>query len=168
MNTRRNTPISGCRGLTLAEALLAIVILQIAVLGLVYTVTAGHAHTAYGSQSVEASQVAESMMEEILTHEYADPEGGTGLGPDTGESARTTFDDIDDYNGSEETLGNLLDANGDLWPSNIQHFSRSVTVALSDQTITDLATTVSGKLITVTVTGDQNASATLIRFVPSP
>lgn len=160
----------GSRGLSLVEALAAIVILQIAVLGLIYTVTAGHAHAAYAGRSIDASQLGQAMMEEILGRAYIDPEGGVGLGPDAGESSRTAFDDIDDYNGINEAAGSLSDANGDTLPQDMQSFTRSVTVALWDQTITDLSTTIPGKLITVTVTDNNNQASqvTLLRFVCSP
>lgn len=43
--------------------------------------------------------LAQEMMEEIFDKAYADPDGGTGLGPDSGETGtdRGRYDDIDDY-----------------------------------------------------------------------
>lgn len=79
----------------------------------------------------QASLLAGQLMEEITALPYGDPEGGTGLGTDTGESSttRADFDDVDDYAGwiktpPQDKQGNALTSGTGL--------SRTVTVDYMD------------------------------------
>lgn len=48
---------------------------------------------------VVAAQIADTLLDEITCLAYRDPTDNNGLiGVNTGESARSTFDDVDDYN----------------------------------------------------------------------
>lgn len=78
-----------------------------------------------------AYQFGHDLMNEILAKPYLDPEGGTGLGVDAGESAaqRSTFDDVDDYSGWSETP--LKSASGATIP-NTSGWTRSVMVLWTD------------------------------------
>jgi hypothetical protein len=54
----------------------------------------------------QAHLLAHDLMQEILSFPYAEPESNpnaVSTGPDTGESSRSLFDDIDDYHGLTET-----------------------------------------------------------------
>jgi MSHA pilin protein MshD len=53
-----------------------------------------------GNRSVAAG-LADELMSEIVQTDYSDPSGSTGLGPDGSESTglRSAFDDVDDYDG---------------------------------------------------------------------
>lgn len=46
----------------------------------------------------QAAALADSILEEILLKEYVDPDGGANVV----ESGRSTYDDVDDYNGINE------------------------------------------------------------------
>lgn len=151
-------------GLSLIESLLAVMVLQVAVLGMIYTVNAGYAHMAEGDNIVYASRLGEELAEEILARAYEEPSGSASLGPDTGESSRADFDDIDDYHGYSEAAGSLLLFDGTDHDSELQEYSRSVTVTASTLDISDTIS-VSGKLVVVTVTYPSGRILTLSRFV---
>lgn len=151
--------------LSLIESMLAVMILQVAVLGMIYTVNAGHAHINSGSDIVQASRLAEELMEEILTRDYSEPDGDVTLGPDTGEVSRAGYDDIDDYAGHSEPAGNVTKFDGTLHDASLQGYSRAVSVTGSSITMDDLAHTVNGKLVVVTVTLPKGREYQLSRFV---
>ena len=152
-------------GMTLAESMLAIMILQVAVLGMIYTVNAGYSHIEVSGETVEASRLGEELIEEIVTRSYADPDGGEVLGPDTGESDRADFDDIDDYDGYAEAAGSVLLLDGSNHEASAQVYSRSVTVEASAVNFTDFGSVVNGKTIMVTVTYPDGKTYEITRFV---
>jgi MSHA pilin protein MshD len=52
------------------------------------------------SERRQATFLAEQLMTEILQCYYKDPASGSGtLGPDTGETSRASYNDVDDYDG---------------------------------------------------------------------
>jgi len=164
-----NRRVSRCAvGLSLVETLAAIMILQVAVLGVIYTVTAGHEHTQEVSNTLTASRLADDLMEEIMARAYADPEGGLGLGADTGESSRALFDDVDDYHNFSETSGNLADSAGTDYPDDWQTFTRSVQVVAASEFVADINATITGKTVTVSITSAKGRVWEQIRFIRQP
>ena len=101
------TLAAGQRGATLVELLISIVIVAIAssaVLGVLAMNTGASADPMIRHQ---ATAIAESYLEEILLKALIDPDGIDG------ESNRSEFDDIDDYDGlsdvgARDQFGNLL------------------------------------------------------------
>lgn len=95
------------RGATLIELTISIVVIAIAasaVLGLLSRTVGRSADAMVMSQ---ATAIAEAYLEEISLKPYADPDGADG------ETARTAFDDVDDYNGlvdngARDQFGNAL------------------------------------------------------------
>jgi MSHA pilin protein MshD len=89
----------------------------------------------------QAAALADSVMEEILLMAYVDPDGL----PNVLESGRSTYDDVDDYNGLTQTAFGL--------PTELAGYGIVITVApaaLSGITM---------KKITVQVTrGDESVS----------
>jgi MSHA pilin protein MshD len=57
-----------------------------------------------GNRAV-AMGLADELMSEILQAEYSEPSGSVGFGPDSGElgGPRSVFDDVDDYDGWNES-----------------------------------------------------------------
>src|SRR5690606_25204327 len=110
-------------GFTLMEAMMACVILVIAVAALCQAVVGGQAATYEALHGVRATLLADALLEEVLAQRYDDP-----LAPDN-EATRATFDDLDDYDGLTEPLGELADATGAAYPPAYQRFARSVSVA---------------------------------------
>jgi MSHA pilin protein MshD len=81
------------RGVTLIELIVSIVVIAIAggaVLGVLSRSVGRSADAMIMSQAVS---VAEAYLEEITLKPFADPDGVDG------ETLRTDFDDVDDYNG---------------------------------------------------------------------
>ncbi|XAM00382.1 prepilin-type N-terminal cleavage/methylation domain-containing protein [Phycisphaeraceae bacterium D3-23] len=160
-------------GFTLLEVLIASSILAFATLGLVQAVTAGQAQTFDALRRARATALADALLEEVLAKPYADPEGATTLGPDSGESDRDEFDNLDDYHGFAEAVGALADHAGTVYPTAYQRYERSVTVQQKTVTIAALGGDRVGMRVTVTVTepatavgGTDGRSWTVTRFVP--
>ena len=154
------------RAITLIECVIALTILPLAVSAIAYSVVSGQMDAAEALRQERGAALAEALMEEILALPYNDPQGSTALGPDSGETSRSLYDNMDDFNGFSESAGSLKNASGTLYPTQYQKFSRSVTCAYTTQTL--LGDVASGLQITVTVSDKKGKVVTLIRFVPVP
>jgi len=93
-------------GATLVELVITIVIISVAIAGVVGAFSLIAGRSADPLNQTRAVKLAQLYMDEILTQKYDDqtPQGGfpkfsgpCSIGPD-GEG-RTTFDDVDDYDG---------------------------------------------------------------------
>jgi type II secretory pathway pseudopilin PulG len=93
-------------GFTLIEALIACVILAMVVAGITMPFAAGARSEAHDARLTLATQLAQEMIEEIMSRPFDDPDG-----VDVGET-RLTFDDMDDYN-IDEPDGQIRDARGE-------------------------------------------------------
>ncbi len=89
------------------EALLAAVVLAIVVGAIVMPFTAGASNTAQNAKSTLAVNLAQDLMEEILARPFSDPDGN-----ETGETGRSNWDDMDDYNGYSEAAGTIAGFDG--------------------------------------------------------
>ncbi|MCW8889175.1 MAG: prepilin-type N-terminal cleavage/methylation domain-containing protein [Sedimenticola sp.] len=113
-----NHPITGQRlpdrnaqkGVTLIELVVSIVILSVATAGIMMVITQTTLSSADPMIREQATAIAQSYMEEILTQPLSDPGGGEVNGPEAGE-VRSTYDDVWDYNGLTNNAG-ALDQNG--------------------------------------------------------
>ncbi|MCE5327280.1 MAG: hypothetical protein LLG01_12805 [Planctomycetaceae bacterium] len=115
--------------MTLMEALLASTILA----ACAFAVTMPFTASAQNDQTQErwsvATCLAQEMMEEILSKPFKDPQGGVVCGPDSGESTRWQFDNVDDYHGYAEPAGSIADASGTICTADAAAgLSRRVTV----------------------------------------
>ena len=124
------TPIrhSAPRGFTLVEALLAAAILAMAIMAITAPFTAATRNEQADGRRTVAVSLASEIMEEIISKPFDDPDGASAVGPETGESTRESFDNIDDYHGYRETAGNIVDGGGTLAGDPLAHdLSRQVT-----------------------------------------
>lgn len=80
-------------GFTLVELVMFIVVLAVGVAGLLIVMNTVVAASADPMVRKQALALADSVLEEVLQKEYADPDG---IG---GEASRATFDDVTDYHG---------------------------------------------------------------------
>ncbi|MEM6504363.1 MAG: prepilin-type N-terminal cleavage/methylation domain-containing protein [Planctomycetota bacterium] len=160
--------IQNKRGFTLAEVLIASAILSFVTLGIVQAVSAGQSRTLDALKRSRAQALAEVMLEEILAKPYADPEGATTIGPDSGETARADFDNIDDYHGYLESAGALADHAGSAYPGDYQSLSRSVSVVTVTNSVADLGGDHTGVQVTVSVNEPGGRVWSVERFVPEP
>lgn len=112
------------RGFTLAEAMMAVVVLGIAAASVLLPFMSGAAVRAEGINRTLAARLASDLMEQILRLPFHDPNDETSysLGPESGD-----FDNIDDYHGYNELQGQVKDATGAVFTdSNYTRFSRTV------------------------------------------
>src|SRR4051812_39517922 len=97
-------------GFTLAEALIASVILAVAVVGLAGVMGA----TSSGSRATDADAnalgVARRLMEEILGRPFDPPAAGDHVGWKNGNRLSDTYDDIADYDGYFDDVGLAMPA----------------------------------------------------------
>jgi MSHA pilin protein MshD len=75
------------------ELTISIVVIAIAVGVVLGTITQSVASSADPMQTQQAVAIAEAYLEEILLRPTTDPDGSDG------ETARSDFDDVDDYDG---------------------------------------------------------------------
>ncbi len=57
-----------------------------------------------GAETQIARQLAAELMAEILAQPFEDESVSGAIGPESGESTRTAFDDCDDYDGMSEPI----------------------------------------------------------------
>ena len=87
---------SAQRGVTLIELVIAIVVVAIAVVGVLGVLTRNSSGSADALVRAQAMAIGNAYLEEALLKPFTDPDATDG------ESARTSFDDVDDYNGLDD------------------------------------------------------------------
>ncbi len=130
-------PVSLQRGATLVELVMTIVIISIAIAGVVGAFSLIAGRSADPLNQTRAVALSQLYFDEILSRKYDHdtPDGGvpreTGcsIGREAGESDREDFNDVDDYDGLDESPP--LDADGDPLDSAYQNFRVQVSVACS-------------------------------------
>ncbi|MCW8906213.1 MAG: prepilin-type N-terminal cleavage/methylation domain-containing protein [Sedimenticola sp.] len=105
-----NSPFFRQKGVTLIELVISIIILSVATTGILMVMTQTVISSADPMLREQATAIAQSYMEEILTLPLGDPGGGEVNGPEGGES-RGTYDDVWDYHGLSDS-GGARDQNG--------------------------------------------------------
>jgi len=124
-------------GVTLIELIISIIIISIALSGILVVMNLTVKRSADPLIYHQSLAIAESYLEEILLQAYTDPDGING------ETDRPLFDDVDDYNGLNNTgVRNQQDAA----ISTLTNYTVSVNV-----TPRILADSINAKQITVTV-----------------
>jgi MSHA pilin protein MshD len=131
------------RGFTLIEVIIFIVVVGAGLAGILAISTNVAKSSADPMVRKQAMALADSILEEILQKEFADPDGVSG------ETTRDTMDDVDDYNGKDKTL--FSD-----WPSTLSSYAVAIVVT---PTTLGSAPTLAVKQVTVTVTGGSNVVA---------
>lgn len=143
-------------GVTLVESLLAVLILSAAVLGVMLTLGAGRQHLDRSEERTRAVRLAEHLLEEVCARSY--DEAGTG---------RATWS-VAQFDGYQESAGQITDCAGRLYPASDQRFGRSVQVQEQLETVTGLGgVQLSGRRVTVVV-GVDDQEWSLARFIPEP
>lgn len=118
------------QGFTLAEAMMAVMVLGIAAATLLLPFTSGATVRTEGVNRTLAARLASDLMEQILLLPFHDPDGGAYdyiLGPESGETGPANYDNIDDYHGYTESQGQVKDVTGAVFTdSAYANFSREV------------------------------------------
>ncbi|MCP4247271.1 MAG: hypothetical protein GY778_09510 [bacterium] len=161
--TRQNA-----RALTLVECLIAATILAVAVAAVAQAVVAGQMQSYAALYQRRAVEMAEALMDEVLSLPYDDPQGASTPGPEAGETTRAAFDNADDFHGYGEAATTLADAAGTVYATPFQDFSRSVTAAYSNVAVTGFADPIPALTVTVTVQDGAGQSWTLTRLIAQP
>ncbi len=100
------------RGFTLVESLLAATLLAATVAAISMPFTAAARNQQVDARRTVATSLANDLVEEIISRPFDDPDGSSSPGPETGESGRSAFDNIDDYDGYSEAAGEIVDDQG--------------------------------------------------------
>lgn len=87
-------------GFTLMELILFIVVVSVGVAGILMVMDVSVKSSADPMVRKQAMALADSLLEEVLLKAYDDPDGL----PNVVEADRTLYDDVEDYNGINETL----------------------------------------------------------------
>lgn len=97
-------------GFTLVEALLASTVLAIVAASASLPFSAGVQQANEAAKLECMVALGQALMEEILTHPLLDPTNRVAVpGPESGETTRDKFDNIDDYHGYTEQITGLKD-----------------------------------------------------------
>lgn len=131
------------RGFTLIELIIFIVVVAAGLAGILSVMNTTVKSSADPMIRKQTVAIAESLLEEILLKEYANPVGG-----DTG-TVRALYDDVDQYAGYS-TSGGITDPLGAAVP-NLSSYN-------VDPAVTVTSTTIDGvtlKVVTVSVKGPQ-------------
>jgi MSHA pilin protein MshD len=152
------------RGFTAFETLLAAAILAIVSAAVSGALSAGRMQSRNAQDTVHASMLARALMDEIIRLPYTDPHGYTNLGPDPGENTRSQYDNIKDYHGYTDGPTNLSDLAGNVYPSELQGFTRSVVMTPTTLTPPGWPMGPTGLLITLTVQKNGVTLVTLQRM----
>lgn len=149
------------RAFTMAESVMCLLIVGIMLVAALHTVGSSAQGRRIQSDRARAEALASQLMTEILKTCYTDPQEPDSWGPDTGETTRSLYDDVDDYDGwyaSPLRLsdGTVIDGT-DGW-------TRTVRVRFAALNQPDIETwTETGLVrITVTVRSDLGVTATLV------
>ena len=121
------------------ETVIAIVIIGIALTGIIGVIFNNIQEGARPFLETRGIELGQAMMDEILLKRWDEdtPLGGgripvaqANIGTESGESGRTDFDDVDDYNGYADGISGepLKDELGNDLSADFQGFSRSVTI----------------------------------------
>jgi prepilin-type N-terminal cleavage/methylation domain-containing protein len=154
------------KGFTLAEAMMAVMVLGIAAASVLLPFTSGAAVRAEGINRTLAARLASDLMEQILLLPFHDPndENSYSLGPESGD-----YDNIDDYHGYSEPQGQVKDAAREVFSDPAYaNFSRYVTCEYvyvpQQQPESDPAKC---EFICITIKVDHNGkqTATIVRLV---
>lgn len=147
---RRQMKLFNRDGFTIVEASIAVLLV-----GILLTASIGTVGALAQSRRVQADRrggyaLAEQLMTEIMATAFADPDQTPSFGPETGESSRALFDDVDDYNGYSASPPTARDGTA---LTGYTGWTRSVVVAFVNPASPDVVVASSTlKKITVTVT----------------
>lgn len=153
-----------CRGFTLLESLIAVLLVGLLMVAALNSVGATKRRESHSLDQLRGQQLAASLMNEILLQAYAEPATAAVFGPESGEAGnRSLFDDVDDY--SNWSASPPTDRSGQL-VAGFNGWTLSAAVQWASPT-TLAATTASNtglKKVTVTASKGSKTTATAIGY----
>ena len=157
---------AGRSAFTLAESLLASVVLAVSVIGIAGALMAGYGQTSAQQRYSTAVALARQLLEEIAAKPYLDPTNGSYvLGSAAGETTRATFNHVGNYHGYSDTTSSLSALSGQSLSIGNGTYTRSVAVEYRGTPSGSAVSTGDFALITVTVRTPKNESVVLRRMV---
>lgn len=150
------------KGFTLIELIIFIVVVGAGLAGILSVFTTSVKSSADPMVRKQTIAIAESLLEEILQKEFADPDG-----TNVGETGRSNWDNVADYNGYTTTAG-VTDPSGAPTPG-LSNYKIAPAVVVANATAADNANlaTVAALKVTVSVTGPQGV-ITLVGYRAAP
>lgn len=160
------------QGVTLVELVISIVIMSVAMVGVLSAFGFGVSRSADPLWQNKSLKLAQLYLDEILAKPYDDntPVGGlpevaapscAALGRESGETARINFDDVDDYNGTDDSppvsLVGALDAS-------YTAYRVTVTVTCDSANVVSASGVNHAKKILVTVTPPEQAAMSFAAY----
>jgi len=139
------------QGFTLIEVIIFIVVVSVGLAGILSVMNTVVKSSADPMVRKQAMAIADSIMEEILQKEYADPDG-TG-----GETLRSTMDDVSDYHNTTQALFNSASPGG--WPTALDGYIVSTAVA-SDTTVVGTGALPAKKVTVIVSKGSESITLT--------
>lgn len=92
------------RGITMVETVLSTIVVSVLLAGALSASVSSRGLVSVADQRRQAMWLADELLGEILQKSLTDPQTpGAPAGPDTGESKRADFDDVDDYSNWKES-----------------------------------------------------------------
>ena len=157
-------------GFTLAECMIAVVLLAVVVVAVSRAVVSGQAELHDAISMQRAMRLAEDMQERIAALPYYDPGGVMVPGPEANANQKDKvlkFDNADDFDGYTELPGQLRDIGDNLYPGDYQAFTRKVSSEYQTQIVPGLGSPIDGLMVTVTVMDHRGRPWSVSRFIPA-
>ena len=154
---RSNHGLGASSGFTLAEALIASVVLAIAVVGLAGALSVASSQSHALDADTTALALGRQLMEEVLARPFDPPAAGDHGGWNTGNHDKNSYDDIADYDGYSDVALEPSDGGGatmGAMASPGMNFNRSVSFTYRATPGGAAAANGDFGMITVTVTPD--------------
>ena len=125
------------RGFTLVELIIFIVVVSVGLAGILSVMDITVKSSADPMVRKQAVALADSLLEEVLLKAYADPDS-----TNAGETGRTDWDNVDDFNGRTATDFSL--------PASLSGYGVAISVS-NDTSTLGSAPNIPAKKVTVTV-----------------
>ncbi|KAA0216468.1 MAG: hypothetical protein DYG94_04790 [Leptolyngbya sp. PLA3] len=98
------------RGVTMVETVLSTIVVSVLLSGALSAAVSSRGTRVVAEQRAFAVDLADDLLCEILQQAFVDPQTpGAAPGPDTGETTRADYDDIDDYSGWQASPPTSID-----------------------------------------------------------
>jgi MSHA pilin protein MshD len=150
------------RGFTLIEVIIFIVVVAVGLVGILSVMDTSVRSSADPMVRKQTLAIAESMLEEILQKEFADPDGNNA-----GEAGRADWDNVADYNGYATAAG-IEDSAGTAVPNlGDYNIAPPVVVALAAGADNANLIAAGARRVTVSVTGP-GGTITLVGYRAAP
>lgn len=144
------------------ECLMAAVILTVCVAAMATAFNAGHKQAKASLDDARGARLAELLMEEVLSLPYDDVAAVAATG------SRSAFDLLSDFTSYTEGA-TIMDQAGTAYPTEFQHYTRTVAISWGSLSLTGLSGACTGATITVTVRDTRGSGVwTLTAFEPAP